>query len=666
MQPQPETGEQHERSPSRLTKLATWGRAALSAVSRNLKRDAWGLSAAASCAGVYLLVLVARGLSRPGRVDDFYIYLFARSIAFDFDIDFTNDYAVCGDPGHHGRDFGAGRPGNYWYSGPAFVLAPLLAIARIVMPLGAQASAAVRAGCTGPYLNFVLVMVPLLGGLAVYLSYRAARRFADDLESGVAAALIGFGTPIIAYASVFPLFTHVYSALFVAAIAVASFRAFEKPEAISRWALAGLLLIPTVLTRPPQAVYGLLPAVLALASFRKVSRTRFIIALAAIALGGLLAVGAQLLQYKYLFGGYLVNPHGRHYMQLGHSHPWLLLFGVKGGFFYHAPVAWLSLIGVVVLWKRGLAAWLYVGPAIVAAAVEVYVYSGSLGWHSYGTFGARKLTSLTALLTVTLAAAVGAARHYLARRPGRLEAALAGAVVIPMAFTYAGAAYAFKTGRIKTDVSSSLAGFFGEGVKQAWTAIDNTAGPLSVLPAALVFSARYRLAPSAFRAATDPNHWYVRSFRSRGMRFLKRSLPLGDERLARTIRGGELSSAGLRLQPGQRGHVVFTAEWPVATSLTLRGDGGPGCRVWVGRGGWFSDTWYGEVALPEKGRALVAVPEGGFDSGINELLFEVLGEKCPSVLLRKVELEDKNVYETPYESQETTGAEPDAKVPDAE
>ena len=61
----------------------------------------------------------------PGS-DGHYSWIYARSLAFDFDLDFRNDYALCGDPFEIGAITPAGRPGNIFYTGPPLVWTPAI------------------------------------------------------------------------------------------------------------------------------------------------------------------------------------------------------------------------------------------------------------------------------------------------------------------------------------------------------------------------------------------------------------------------------------------------------------------------------------------------------------------------------------------------------------
>ena len=67
--------------------------------------------------------------------DGYYSWIFVRSIAFDGDVHFANDYAVCGDPWHLGIEEGGHRPANPFYFGPAIFLSPVLFILRHLIRL---------------------------------------------------------------------------------------------------------------------------------------------------------------------------------------------------------------------------------------------------------------------------------------------------------------------------------------------------------------------------------------------------------------------------------------------------------------------------------------------------------------------------------------------------
>src|SRR5436190_21796622 len=89
----------------------------------------WGL--VLTGLGLLLLVVVFAANPRPLRPesDGMYNWAFARSLTYDRDLNFTNDYALCGDPfGLRARQVVPGRPDNSYYVGPSLLWAPLLAL----------------------------------------------------------------------------------------------------------------------------------------------------------------------------------------------------------------------------------------------------------------------------------------------------------------------------------------------------------------------------------------------------------------------------------------------------------------------------------------------------------------------------------------------------------
>jgi hypothetical protein len=337
-------------------------------------------------------------------------------------------------------------------------------------------------------------------------------------------------------------------------------------------------------------------------------------------------------------------------MQFGNAHPWLLLFGVKGGLFYHSPVCYLSLAGFVVLLRRFRTMPVWLLTLLAVSVLQVFVYSANLGWHSYGTFGARKLTSLAAVFTLTAAVAVAVVREWAARAVWRRQLLVAMFILGPLALTFGGASYGMRRGKISTDVSLSQTEFFGDGARFGWSLLENQFGPVTVLPAAWIFSLRYGLPPSAYRSATDPTLWYQRKFRSRSFSFTKDSVDFRSTHLKRTTLGGDWTKKGWVLQAEEEASFVFCAEWPFATHLKFQAAGETsGCVLHVAAGRLFGNVDFEAVKFDDKGRALVAIADGGFSGGINE--FEVWVEGCSALNLQQMGIEDRNEYLKPFDQR---------------
>ncbi len=84
----------------------------------------------------------------PGA-DGHYNWLFARSLAYDGDFDFRNDYRACGDPFDWNHPTATGRANNSYYVGPAVFLTPVIWFLHHAMKFAEGAPADWVAGCRG-------------------------------------------------------------------------------------------------------------------------------------------------------------------------------------------------------------------------------------------------------------------------------------------------------------------------------------------------------------------------------------------------------------------------------------------------------------------------------------------------------------------------------------
>jgi hypothetical protein len=558
----------------------------------------------------------------PGGSDGHYMWLFARSIVFDHDIEFKNDYALCGDPHHRGRDWGTGHPANPFYIGPSVAWVPVLWVAKHTVRLPEGTPENVKQGCVGPLPGIALGSGAVLGALTVWLMYRIARRFADDGPSALAAGLLGLTSSLPQYAALQVDYSHVYDAFWAGVVMVTALRAWERPQSVLRWGLAGAAVGIGLLQRPVSIVHGLVPAVLAFTALRGQWRA---LVFAWLALGaGAFAFGIlpQVLIFKYLYGKFWVgSPHGAHYMQYGHSHPFLLLFAPHGGLFYTMPAAWLAVWGMV-LGVRERSTRALILSILGACAAATWLSAAASDWHGSGTFGARRLTSALPLLAPPMVIALARASRWLRATPGRMTTAVGFAVLVPMAFTILGAVEGHKSGRIGTDSGASQEGLYGEAERAGWSFVDQRVGDLAILPVEFLFHLRYGLAMNAFREAST--HLFT-----------------GDIDLksrASTLTGMESTPEGMRFS-GPRATVVFATEWPHPTTFKVHGHAPQPTRVRIGCRSWLGTRWWGEFTLDPSGHdATVAIPPDGADSGIVEVVLE-REEPGPPVLLTKMQID---------------------------
>jgi hypothetical protein len=563
------------------------------------------LAVLAVYAGIYL----ASGARDPGVADGHYSFLYARSIVFDGDLDFRNDYAICGDVYEQGIDRGTGHVDNPAYSGPALVWIPLLAAARAVVPLAADADAAERAGCRGPLARAALVVALPLGALAIAASYRAARRFAETGAALVAAVLFAVASSLPQYASVFVSSSHVFECAFAALCLWLSLRAAEDDEWRFRpWALVGLSLFALTLQRLPDACLAVVPLTLLVRSTMPHRRK---LASAALVLGGpALAFAAVGTLYTYLYGSPWVLPQGRYFIHAAHAHPFLLLFAPQGGLLYVTPSAYLAFAGIVVAISDARHRWFAVSAAVVVA-ITLWVASSPLDWHAKATFGARRLVVLTPLFVVLAARALQVAFARVPRDLSRVVAAEAVVVATALGVPALGAVRRTTTGwtpLVEAPLHAHEAG-------RAYRAVA-AFGDVAILPAKVLYALRFRMPMDSFGAATT-NLFYRRSYRD--LHWEPQTLVFESAALRAASRGMEPRGAGLALRAADAA-VVFTAGWPYADAARLDVDAAGSGPLAMSIATAFHRCELGEQRL-EHGRNIVryTIPQGCFDSGLVEI-----------------------------------------------
>jgi hypothetical protein len=553
--------------------------------------------------------------------DGMYSWLFARSVVFDGDIDFTNDYRLCGDRWHFGVDYGAGRPANPFYFGSALLWTPLLWVARHAISLPAGAPAMDAAGCAGPWVRFAGFggIVFAIGALAA--GYRIARRWASVHASLAGVLVVALGSTLSMYGNAGWYMSHAGSAFGVSVAMLAFLRAHEKPSA-KRVVLAGAALGLAALMRPNELVWGAGPGVVVLVTALRDVRARRV-PRDAMAFGLLYAAGAlivfslQLVVWKKLYGAYWVVPTGRIYLQPFHAHPFLLLFSSRCGLLVFTPLMWFGLLGLALFsWRSSRPEF---GAALVISTIAaIWICSSPISWSGAHAFGARLLTNLAGPFVATTALffeRVGR-RVFASRAWTRRAIAL---VALPaLAITW-GVANP-KSGVKLTGVAPGP-DIYARGLRASLDELYSVVGNPANLPASAVFAARYRLRPKYFDTLADEGifqHRY-RTATPKGADSLDFAHPPSAYVLASGVAGDD----GLHVARTAPARFLVTLWWPWVTHLEL-GLTPPSVDVVMRLTvrGFFTSHTITATLLAGVNEPRIEVPSA-FDSGINEVVVEV-------------------------------------------
>lgn len=586
-----------------------------------------------------VLYFVDRSQFHPSG-DGYYSWIFARSIAFDGDIDFQNDYAICGDPMQVGVDRGTGHLDNPFYAGPAAFWVPQLLVLRAAFSLALGAAAAARASCGGWMTALTILSGPLCGALTVWLSYRASRLVVPSNVAAFIALVFAFSSPLFPYATSVAHYSHVYLAFCVAALAYVALRIATMTARPLDGVWIALALALAVLNRLPALLYAVVP--FAALFTRGLARSdRFRLALA-ISVGALVGIGLTASLYLFLYGKALAVPQGPNYVHLSHAHPLLVLFGVHGGFFFWMPAAWLAVPGALFA-VRDPRLRFVAAACILATVLELVVSSASLDWSAHWTLGARRLLPLIAFVIVF--SAICAARLYVvveARLKAASWRALAVAVVVLTLVNNVPAATT-----IRGDVELTQRDLYGamSPLRPFWALLDRASIDVALLPAEAYFAVRYGLPFTSYREVITPR--YRRGHRDL-LFFPHARIAVHEPAAAKLVAGAEWSNRGARIVPSTEGRIVFAAEWPFATHVRLLVSSAAGGRLHMAVGRAFGRRLpIGTVDVPAGSTAVwrtLELPSGSFDSGILEWTFT---SEDDAVLIEDIEIEDRKPR-TPY------------------
>ena len=387
-----------------------------------------------------IVLLLAFLVTLPAVTTRFYAsdeveyFAWLRSVTFDRDVDFGNEYqyfydaGVSRSPEFHEtfleRTNEIGRRINYAPIGTALLWAPFYAVGHIV----ARVTGAPADGFSQPYIAAVAYGSACYGFLAMVCSALIARRV---VGRGLAASVaIALGTPLLFYAYIAPGFSHAASA-FAAALFVWVWLVVR-----ARWTAGGAIvlglcggLMASVREQDLLLVVG--PGLDFLRHWLRAgpkgpANTQqpsgpggptYMASAISGTIGFAVAYAPQLLAYQALNGHPGPTETLTRKMSWTAPHALSVLISPEHGLLAWTPLVVIALAGLIVLSlgvgstraqksPRGLdrdASWI-AALALLMIAGQVYMSGSVESWTVAGSFGQRRFLALTPLFTLGLAA----------------------------------------------------------------------------------------------------------------------------------------------------------------------------------------------------------------------------------------------------------------------
>lgn len=385
--------------------------------------------------------LLPLSLPRIALSDEVQYYAYLRSLYFDHDLDFYNEYQHFAQIGQRNNDpaiFNAllrpdaanpnpntGKLRNVAPIGSALLWAPGFVLADLwVQVVNALGVAIPRDGYSQPYIVAVCMMSALYSLLGLLLTYRLARIYTGQVSALLATLTIFLATPLVFYTYLAMAWSHANGFFLFALFLTLWLRGREGwlgqsdgRRHVSVWLALGVVAGLMVMTREQLGLLLLIPALEALASYIRALRRWQWNVVRDLLIGHLvfvsvfaLALTPQLVTYWVLNGR--IGPSTTvgsklAFINLGFL-PVLIsprffdtLIDPAHGAFFWSPILVLALVGLLWLFRRDgpLALLLWVG-----FLGQVYI-NGAFGttWHLSGSFGFRRLIECTPIFVLGLA-----------------------------------------------------------------------------------------------------------------------------------------------------------------------------------------------------------------------------------------------------------------------
>lgn len=454
--------------------------------------------------------------------DGFYYFAYLRSIVFDRDVNFVNDYTLLGlnDKPQLFTPTRTGHAQSAASIGPAILWAPFFAAGHLVArDLGARHPEIDANGISFPYRQSVCVASLFYGLIGCWFCFGIARRYFAPALAAFAVTITVTGSFLLWYLVKEPSMTHGPSMMAVAAFVWAWLATRDSRLApgggrkrASEWAWLGAIAGLMTLIRWQNALFAVLPAYDAIVALRTAVRTRDTDAAARALVSGLIFTACativfspQLLAWHSIYGQWFaVSPIGP---QLRWSDPHLvdILWSSRNGLFSWSPVLYLGAIGLLLFAFEQPAIGV---PMVLVVALMTFFNSCIQDWWGSDGFGGRRFDGTIPFFTVGMGVVAVHAMSWTRRHPLRALSFGAAALVLwNLTLISAANEGVFRLG---TTVS------FGDTSAAQARAFHRWFGNPFTYPASLVFALRNGLPParydllSANRFLGDPARPYGR------------------------------------------------------------------------------------------------------------------------------------------------------------
>lgn len=441
--------------------------------------------------------------------DGIYTYVYVRSLVLDRDIDFSNDYALLGNP-HHQPVGPSGLPQNRFTVGAAVLWTPTFLIGHLWdLALGAWQGDLAYVDGTSTRVQRITLFGSLIWGFgAIVLSVKLAATWIDVRAACLAGVLLATATPLPWYMVMQPSWSHACSAFAVAAFVYVWYRD-RTSRGIRGWIVLGALAGLMALVRPQDVIFASLGIWDLVVAGRRALRSdasarRVFVRDAALFFAtATLVFAPQLLIWKALYGAPFVIPQGESFMLWGES-KWIeVLSSSRNGLFAWTPSVYLGVVGLgMMAWTRRDDGRRIALTLLVLFLAQTYVNGATHDWWGGWAFGGRRM--LDCSIAYGLGLAFVLERGWLAILRWRrwvLASLPVGGVLVLASLNLSMMADYFRADLSRGE-SQSMVGATRRWAERTIDGVDRIVGHPGSVPTNWVFAWRARVPPGRYDLAS--------------------------------------------------------------------------------------------------------------------------------------------------------------------
>jgi len=353
--------------------------------------------------------LAGLGVYRPWNhriagVDPVGYYAYARSLLFDRDLQFANEYRALNAGATFTEGFlmnpdgprtATGHLPNLFSIGPGLLWTPFIGVAHII----AASTGAATDGFSRPYQTAVFMANSTYGLLGLALTYLLLRTWFTRPHSALGAFAAWACSPALYYTYAQIAMAHACS-FFSVALFLLLWARLRNRDALWPWFLVGAALGVAALVRWQNAAFAVVPAI-DLLWYR---RAKGILPLAVCGVASVAAFAPQMIAWQILYGSFLTVPQGDAFVDWLHPDAMATLFSRGSGLIAWTPLCAVAIVGLCWWPRSNRACWIALAVAFV---VQLYIDSvvPAAGW----SFGMRRMVNCTPLFAVGFAQLAGLA-----------------------------------------------------------------------------------------------------------------------------------------------------------------------------------------------------------------------------------------------------------------